>query len=37
MRYLLMVYTNENGFASATPEQQKQGLAAYTAYTGTCG
>jgi hypothetical protein len=33
MQYLLMVYTNENGFAAATPEQQKQGLAAYTAYS----
>ncbi len=33
MQYLLMVYTNENTFGSVAPEQQKQGMAAYTAYS----
>jgi hypothetical protein len=33
MQYLLMIYTNETGFATMTPDQQKQGMAAYTAYS----
>lgn len=33
MQYLLAIYSNESGFQNLTPEQQKQGLAAYMAYT----
>ena len=33
MQYLLLIYANERAFAQMTPEQQKQGYAAYTAYT----
>ncbi len=33
MQYLLMLYTNESGFARLTPEEQKRGVAAYDAYT----
>ena len=33
MQYILMAYVNEAGWAEATPAQQEQGLAAYTAYT----
>lgn len=33
MQYLLMLYVNENGWNSLTPQQQQQGAAAYTAYT----
>ena len=33
MQYLLMIYSNENGWNSMTPEQQQQGAAAYKAYT----
>jgi len=32
MQYMLLLYVNEKGFASMTPEEQKQGLAAYTAF-----
>ena len=32
MKYLLMAYVNEGGFASLTKEQQEQGAAAYMAY-----
>ncbi len=32
MKYLLMAYVNEGGFASMTKEQQEQGAAAYMAY-----
>ena len=32
MQYLLLLHANEAGFANMTPEQQKQGLAAYMAY-----
>jgi len=32
MQYMLLLYVNENGFAQMTPEEQKQGLAAYTAF-----
>ncbi len=33
MQYLLTIYANEAGFQNMTPEQQKQGLAAYMAYS----
>ena len=33
MQYLLLLYANESGFDSLTPEQQQQGYAAYVAYT----
>lgn len=32
MQYMLLIYTNEQGWSQMTPEQQKQGMAAYTAY-----
>jgi len=33
MQYLLALYSNENVFATMTPEQQQKGYAAYMAYT----
>ncbi|MGH8172330.1 MAG: YciI family protein [Rhodanobacteraceae bacterium] len=33
MQYLLMLYSEESGWARLTPEQQQQGMAAYKAYT----
>lgn len=33
MDYLLLLYSNEDGWKSMTPEQQQQGYAAYMAYT----
>jgi hypothetical protein len=33
MQYLLLLHANEAGFAQMTPEQQRQGMAAYMAYT----
>jgi hypothetical protein len=33
MQYMLLIYADQHGFAQMTPEQQKQGMAAYTAYT----
>jgi hypothetical protein len=33
MQYMLLIYADPSGFANLTPEQQKQGMAAYTAYT----
>ncbi len=33
MQYMLLLYSNERGWAQMTPEQQKQGMAAYIAYT----
>ena len=33
MQYLLMVYANEQGWNQLTPEQQREGMAAYMAYT----
>ncbi len=33
MQYLLMLYGNEKLWGEMTPEQQKQGMAAYMAYT----
>jgi hypothetical protein len=33
MQYLLTLYSDESRFNSLTPEQQKQGYAAYMAYT----
>jgi len=33
MQYLLMLYSDEAGFAALTPSQQRDGVAAYTAYT----
>ena len=33
MQYLLMLYTQEDGWRSMTKEQQAQGYAAYGAYT----
>jgi hypothetical protein len=32
MQYLLLLHASEAGFSNMTPEQQKQGLAAYMAY-----
>ena len=32
MKYLLMAYVNEGGFATLTKERQEQGAAAYMAY-----
>ena len=32
MQYMLMIYSQEAGFAQMTPTQQEQGLAAYMAY-----
>jgi len=32
MDYLLLLYSNEEGWTSMTPEQQQQGYAAYMAY-----
>jgi hypothetical protein len=33
MQYLLSLYSDESGWNNMTPEQQKQGVAAYAAYT----
>ncbi|MBV9887464.1 MAG: YciI family protein [Acidobacteria bacterium] len=33
MEFILMAYVQETGWETLTPEQQKQGMAAYTAYT----
>jgi hypothetical protein len=33
MEYLLMIYSEEGGWAKLSKAQQEQGLAAYTAYT----
>jgi len=33
MRYMLLIYAEEAGWTRLTPEQQKQGVAAYGAYT----
>ncbi|HTJ65654.1 MAG TPA: YciI family protein [Alphaproteobacteria bacterium] len=33
MKYLLMIYAEEAGWNTLTPEQKAQGLAAYNAYT----
>ena len=33
MQYLLSLYVEEAGWERMTPEQQKQGVAAYSAYT----
>lgn len=33
MDYLLLLYSNEDGWTSMTPEQQQQGYASYMAYT----
>lgn len=33
MQYMLMLYVNESGWSGLTPDQQEQGVAAYTAYT----
>lgn len=33
MQYMLMLYVNEAGWPTLTPEQQQQGLAAYMSYT----
>jgi hypothetical protein len=32
MQYMMLIYTNERGWSQLTPEQQQQGMAAYTAY-----
>ena len=32
MEYMLMVYVQEGGWSTLTPEQQAQGMAAYRAY-----
>jgi hypothetical protein len=33
MKYMLLIYANENGWSAMTPEQRGQGMAAYGAYT----
>jgi hypothetical protein len=33
MQYMLLIYSNQSGWAQMTPEQQKEGMAAYNAYT----
>ena len=33
MQFMLMSYVQENGWGQLTKEQQKQGMAAYMAYT----
>ena len=33
MKYMLLIYSREAQWPAMTPEQQKQGLAAYTAFT----
>ena len=33
MKYILLIYAPEAGWNLLTPEQQKQGVAAYNAYT----
>jgi len=33
MEYILMIHTDENGWAKMTPAQQQEGAAAYYAYT----
>jgi hypothetical protein len=33
MQYLLLLHGEESGWSKMTPEQQKQGMAAYMAYT----
>ncbi len=33
MQYLLIIHSNESGWAQMSPEQQEQGKAAYNAYT----
>jgi hypothetical protein len=33
MQYLLMLYANEAGWSTMTPAEQKQGMAAYAAFT----
>jgi hypothetical protein len=33
MQYFLMLYSDERGFNSMTPAQQREGVAAYTAFT----
>jgi hypothetical protein len=33
MQYMLMIYSNENGWSALTKAQQEQGVAAYGAYT----
>lgn len=37
MHYMLLLYFEENGWSRLTPEQQKQGLAAYAAYAEALG
>ncbi len=33
MQYMLLIYANPQGWSQMTPEQQKQGMAAFMAYT----
>jgi len=33
MKYILLIYAQEAGWTALTPEQQKQGVGAYNAYT----
>jgi hypothetical protein len=33
MKYLLMIYANEKGYAALPPDQAKRGMEAYLAYT----
>ena len=34
MQYMLLLYSDANSWLKMTPEEQKQGLAAYEAYMG---
>ena len=33
MKFMLMIYSNESGWAQITPAQQEQGMQAYLAYS----
>ena len=33
MQYMMLIYSNEKGWSQLTPEQQRQGMAAYMAYS----
>jgi len=33
MKYILLIYADENGWSALTPDQQREGVAAYGAYT----
>jgi hypothetical protein len=37
MQYLLLIYSQENGWSKMTPAEQEQGIAAYMAYSEALG